>query len=708
MEQEGPVALRTDEAPSRQPQLMQNLKRFATLKVMLISCAFLSLVFLLSSIFVDTYIQTHADHPVKFEHLNVDVVLPASKIGAMRIAVTLSGEQEKGYKYSDLAKIQDKDASKSIDDKSLETFLSSDLVSSLGFRLPITTIDYASAAGTFVVVLDAFSIIFTAMAIIFQMLFRAEPDSFILRPGISAKVSISRKDMLRSGLPGFCLLVSACCSMMHAVVISSFIHNMVFRIVAYSIFNSGVGGGSLAGFRVSMLEQTVSSKQEQLKLMQFIGRYLTNGDNVSFGFSFYAILISIGLSMTVLFVLYYNDNTIARSKTNAAAVPLTQPLAVTASVIPVDPITQPTTAVPVVAPLVTNADTQWKLLPWHCRVRPLGVSIAIFFLGLGVTAVGGNVARARGVKMNRHPFEVDGAPRSFIDDVVISHTTDYFFSTAGIVDGAVMIFMPLLLMVAISSLDRVKFASKVLELLGVIFFMRGISVMATIMPTLFNVLQHPQCWDQPGSSLGDKLAEKEFCNDLMFSGHTVFCFLPALIFVFSIVYGPYSYKPVLISSVLLSAAALTSLIIVGRLHYTSDVVVAITLTALLVVMNAPVWKLQFSFRKSQLGVGSVSAIDKVPGYLELCIERLNLFTVTVQDSLSGTEEEEGKQVESWTKIEETYAKLGALIEQVKEDSIRSEKAELEAIENQEPLLPASTPDIEEVHDERQPLLNNNV
>ena len=654
------------EAPTKSWSLTQ----YIGLKGMLVLFASMSLAFSIGSIAVDTYISTHSGHPVKLERLEVEVGLIETKIGSVRMAVIPGpNEQEQIFSYSALAAIPEKDGSRSVDDKSLENFLSSDLVNTLGFRLPITSIEYASGVGTLVRVLEALSICFTGLAIILQLVFRADPDSFILRPGISARVSISKASMLKSGLPGFCLLLAAGCSMIHAVAISSFIHNMVYRVVAYSIFNSGVGGGQLAAFRVAMKGASVGAKQEQLKLMQFIGKFLTKPDNVSFGFSFYAALISIGFNLVVLFALYYNDNTAARTRTAAAVVP---------------------------AP--SAAESQWKLLPWHCRVRPIWASLIIFFVGIGVTAVGGNIARRRGVKMNRHPFEVAGEARSFIDDVVISHTNDYFFSTAGIVDGAVMIFMPLLVTVAISSLDRVKFASKVFELLGVIFFMRGISVMSTIMPTLFNVLQHPQCWDKPGTTLMEMVAEKEFCNDLMFSGHTVFCFLPALIFVFSIVHGPYSYKPLLIASVLLTASALTSLIIIGRLHYTADVIVAVTITALLVIMNAPVWKLQFSFRKSQLGVGSISAIDKVPGYLELCIERLNLFTITVQDTVVGKDSEEGMHAETWSSIDVSYAQLGDLIEQVKADSCQAER-----LENEEE---ADEPVIEEIHaEQREPLLS---
>ena len=654
-------------------------RKFMSLKVLLLTFATLALGFMLASIFVDSYIRTHTGYPVLFDRLNVEVVLPESRIGATKMSVTLPPEAEKVYKYADLFDKREDYKENAIDDRSIETVLSTNLERVLGFRLPITSIKYASGAGYLVLTLESLSLCFTGLAIIFQLVFRETPDSFILRPNISTRMSMTRKDMLRSGLPGFCLLISASLSMMHAVVISSYIHNMIFRLVAFSILNSGAGGGALASLRVSLKGSTVSAKQEQLKLMQFIGRYLTNAENVSFGFSFYAIIISIFLNLSVYFALFYNDNLTARIKTTTATSSATADDSSNGS-----------------------AAAQWKQLPWQCRVRPLWVSIPILICGLAVTAAGGNYARRKGVKMNRHPFEIDGFNPLFVDDVIISHTTNYFFSTAGIVDGAVMMFMPILAMVAISSLDRLKFLSKILELVGIIFFLRGISVMATVMPTLFNVLQHPQCWDQPGDSISDVLAEKEFCNDLMFSGHTVFCFLPALIFVFSIVHGPYSYKPLLISTVLISATALTSLIIVGRLHYTADVVVAIILTALLVIMNAPVWKLQFSFRKAQLGVGSVSAIEKVPGYLELCIERLNLYTVTLHDTALPSAEEASYK-ESWDKVNSTYLQLGDLINDVMADSKEAQMR----LDREEEKPPDDHPSlhIEEISDERQPLID---
>lgn len=653
-----------------------SFRKFMSLKLLLLTFATLSLGFMLASIFVDSYIRTHSGYPVLFDRLNVEVVLPESRIGATKMSVTLPPEEEKVYKYADLFNERGDYKEIAIDDRSIETFLSTNLERVLGFRLPITSIKYVSGAGYLVLTLESLSLCFTGLAIIFQLVFRENPDSFILRPNISTRMSMTRKDMLRSGLPGFCLLISASLSMMHAVVISSYTHNMMFRLVAFSILNSGAGGGTLASLRVSLKGLSVSAKQEQLKLMQFIGRYLTNSENVSFGFSFYAIIISIFLNLFVYFALYYNDNLTARIKTTASSITTDESS--------------------------NGPAAQWKQLPWQCRVRPLWISIPILICGLAVTAVGGNYARRKGVKMNRHPFEVDGVNLTFIDDVIISHTNNYFFSTAGIVDGAVMMFMPILVMVAISSLDRLKFVSKILELLGIIFFLRGISVMATVMPTLFNVLQHPQCWDQPGDSISDILAEKEFCNDLMFSGHTVFCFLPALIFVFSIAHGPYSYKPLLISAVLISATALTSLIIVGRLHYTADVVVAIILTALLVIMNAPVWKLQFSFRKAQLGVGSVSAIEKVPGYLELCIERLNLYTATLHDTALPSEEVASYK-ESWDKVNTTYLKLGDLINDVMADS-KEAQIRLDREEEKPPDDPSLH--IEEISDERQPLIDS--
>jgi hypothetical protein len=560
----------------------------------------------------------------------VDIELPSATIGAIKVDV--SGENSFTYKSLDE---YNRDATqRSIDYRSIEVFLATDLRNTLGFQLPITTIGYAAWMTVPIYLLECLSVVLAVGAIGLQLWFREVPDSFILKPGISSRISAANLQRLKSGLPGFFLLASACVSMVLTVVISSFMHNMVFRLVAYAIFNSGVSGEFLASYRVAMTGESVSTKQEQLKLMQFIGRFLTDRKHVSFSWSFYLLMASMALNLTVLFVLYWNDNKAARAKVEAVDAPSS-----------------------VTSQAAARAEAGWKQLPTHCRVRSIWTSAFIFLGGMGVTAIGGNVARRRGVKMNRHPFEVAGAPQTFIDDVVISHTQNYFFSTGGIVDAAVLVFTPIMIMLAIVSIDRLKFASKVMELYGIIFFMRGLAVMATIMPTLYNVLQHPQCWDVPGNKLADMLAEKEFCNDCMFSGHTVFCFFPALIFVYSIIYGPYSYKPLLIASVLLSATLLTSLIVVGRLHYTSDVVVAIVLTFLLVIMNAPVWKLLFSFRKSQLGVGSLSAIDKVPGFLEMCVERLNLYTTTVEESA-----EDGDNKESWSKVDAIYAQLGELIE----------------------------------------------
>lgn len=633
-------------------QKLSKLRNLFGLRTLFIVAASISLGFLISATVVDTHIVTSSSRAVNFPRLEEDVSLPDSRIGPSSISVVIGGK-EQTYKYSDLSHIEGKDDVKSINDKSIEIFLSSDLGSVLGFRLPITSIEYASTAGSLVSIFQIISVAFTGLAIVLQLLFRKTPDSFILKPAVSSKFSLTRVENLKSGLPGFCLLLSVVFIMITTVIVSSYIHNMVYRLIAYGIFNSGADDNTLSLLRIDAKGQVVAAKKVQLQLMQFIGSYLHHSDIVYFGFSFYASLVAIGINLALFFSLFYRDNRIARlTLANAASAAVTN------------------SSTQSVEEREAAMEAQWKALPWHCRVRPIWVSSIICLVGFIVTAIGGNVARRRGVKMNRYPFEVDGGSRSFIDDVVISRTEDYFFSTAGIVDAAVMVFMPILVTVAISSYDKVRFGSKFLELLGLIFFMRGISVMATIMPTLFNVLQHPQCWDSPGTSLKDMLAEKEFCNDLMFSGHTVFAFLPAMIFVYSIIYGPYSYKPFLVGSVLLTATALSSLIVVGRLHYTADVVVAIVITTLLVTMNAPVWKLQFSFRKAQTcgGGSALSAIEKVPSYLELCIERLNVFTVAVKESgfNAGTADEAGseKHAETWQKIDNVYAQLGDLITQI--------------------------------------------
>ncbi len=638
------------------------------LKVMLVAMASMSVTLLVAAIVSDTQILTTHGHTRRFERLGVAVSLVDARVGAYSVRVNTAGV-DKTYKYTELVQVAERYETEHISDSAVDAYLSSDLSPVLGFRLPITDIRYGAWAGTFAMTCEIIGVCLTALGIILQLIFRTTPDSFILKPGISSRFSITRFENVKQGLPGFLLMTASVVLTLGAVVTSSFIHNMVYRLIVFSVVQAATGSSQLSAWRLTMKEESVLSKQERLRFMQFVGKYLDEPKSVSFGFSFFAILFAIGLNLLVLFVLYYNDNRIARSCAAAGG-----------GSNGVD----------------SSVEVQWNSLPAHCKVRPFAVSVLVFFLGLAVTAFGGNVARRRGVKMNRHPYEVAGVSQSFIDDVVISHTTDYFFSTAGIVDGAVMIFMPLLVMVAISSLDRVRFASKCLELLGVIFVMRGMAVMSTIMPTLFNVLQHPQCWDRPGTKLTDMLAEKEFCNDLMFSGHTVFAMLPAMIFAFNIVYGPYSYKPLIVGAVMLTATALTSLIVAGRLHYTSDVIVAVILTALLVIMNAPVWKLQFSFRKAQSGIGNVSAIDKVPNYLEQAAERLNGYTVAVREDTNQTTadyQSESSNPESWNSLSEAYAALGDVLMETRQSAESAEKEEDEpiAIEphpqyEQEPLL----------------------
>lgn len=108
----------------------------------------------------------------------------------------------------------------------------------------------------------------------------------------------------------------------------------------------------------------------------------------------------------------------------------------------------------------------------------------------------------------------------------------------------------------------------------------------------------------------------------------------------------------------------------------------------------------FSFRKSQLGIGSVSAIDKVPGYLELCIDRLNVYTSTVQENLrvSG---EDGSNTESWAKVDVVYAELGELIETA---VFEAKQAEFEDETDEEQRVSDAIEHIDE--DEQRPLLTS--
>ncbi len=443
----------------------------------------------------------------------------------------------------------------------------------IGMRYTIIAWDTATILGYVVIAL-------TGIALAAQLYFREQPSTHAFKPG--SFISTSWKN----ALPIWLLFASFGLCVIRLLLVTSFVQSLSTRW-AINCVRSDLSRDDWLVFLRTFYN--ANPRTYQLQVLQSLGFWFQK-TGVSWQFSTIALLISMALSVIIFIAVFYLDMRIVRFK------------------LKLDRYHQDILAI---------VREQIRSLPKQSRILPLWLSAFLAVFSILFTKVIGRFVRNWGKSINRLPWTVPS--EEFVnpmDDLIISYTGNYWFNPHEVVDGTVLVWVPLVFVIALGSVDRVSSLSKFLESLAYGYLIRCVSIAVTIYPTSVAVMQSPQCYTLDQMSFWEGMMEVDFCNDMMYSGHASLVVTPAAILILMLIYGPYKTKALPIIAIMFTGLFSCSVVVTGRFHYTADVLVTCTVCSLLALVNAPAWKVLFSYGKYELRVGSTVSIHKVPALIE--------------------------------------------------------------------------------------------
>lgn len=431
--------------------------------------------------------------------------------------------------------------------------------------------------------IDAFGylvMIFTITAFGLQVYYKEFPTT------LAFKVGATLRNNWKNAIPVWLIFIGACIGILRLLLVTSFVQSLATRVAIHCI-KLTLPDADWLRFSASM--DNFNTRGFQLDVLIGLGEWYHDA-GATWSYSTYAIIFAIILNLGIFVTVFYFDTRTVRLKLNMESSELAA------------------------VQLLRN---QLRTLPRHCQIQPLTLSIASFMMSIIVSKITGMMAYNDGKSVNRLPWDspVPQIPGHPINDVIISQIDGYWFNPPSIVDGTVLGWIPMVLVIIIGSVARIDALSKVIELLAYGYWIRSAAIAVTTYPTSMAVLQSPYCYTTSKMGFFKALISGEFCNDMMYSGHATLVLTPAFVMILMLIYGPFQQKWLTISAIGICVLLSCSIVIVGRFHYTADVMVSGMICFLLAINHAPAWKVLFSYRKFELGVGSPS-IDKVAPYLE--------------------------------------------------------------------------------------------
>jgi hypothetical protein len=419
----------------------------------------------------------------------------------------------------------------------------------------------------------------TGIAFLIQVVYREFPTTLSFKAG-----STFKQDWKRA-TPVWLIFICFGFSIIRLLLVTSFVQSLSTRVAIYSV-KTGMDTVEWEKF-ISAIK---SDKQYELSVLLALAAWFESV-GATWSYSAYSILSGILLNLCIFITIFYLDTRTIRFELQMETSQLQA------------------------VQLLRN---KLKLLPFHCRIIPLSMSISSFIASLVATKISGMMAFNSGLALNRLPWD-SFSPSStdhLIDDLVVSRADGYWFNPPSIVDGTVLGWIPMILVVLIGSITRIECLSKIIEVLAYGYWIRTISIYVTSFPTSMAVLQSPQCYDLQRMSIFKAMMSNEFCNDMMYSGHATMVFTPAFTMILMLIHGPFNQKMLTLGVILVCMAFSSSVVIIGRFHYTADVLVSCIICFTLCIIHSPAWKIMFTYRKFELGIGSRESIHKVIPVME--------------------------------------------------------------------------------------------
>jgi hypothetical protein len=291
-------------------------------------------------------------------------------------------------------------------------------------------------------------------------------------------------------------------------------------------------------------------------------------------------------------------------------------------------------------------------IPWYASIWRLRFSVLFVVVGTLVNQAAALYSREAGYPLNVYYFRSVASAETGTGSVTTGSLSDTlmdvlskFYISEKIPNQSLFASVPLVLALAIGSTDPQRFLSKVVQLCGIVMFLKAFISISTLSPVPATAISRPYCFDPPPASLWsfkNFFSRAAQCNHLMFSLDAAGCTLGVMVMIMYIRYGEAVKK--LVAYSVLSVVLIVCLLlpVAARINYTSNVVIAFFVVALLVMTQSQAFKLLFKFdapqtdftkeiRKLQFTPGEVLN-DKIIPNLQECVRRVHMYRMATKEA----------------------------------------------------------------------------
>ena len=362
-----------------------------------------------------------------------------------------------------------------------------------------------------------------------------------------------------------------------------------------------------------------SPANNELDIMKLYGGFLQENADVN-GFTGKLYKVAIGLTLFQMILVFFQGTDQVRSESSVIGYSL---------------------------PASKLRQLPWYSSIWRFRFAALFLVFAYF-----VDIISSVYTREHGYSQNLYAWTTLASARTgtgstrtgALSDFIMDKLAQFYISEA-LPTGAMWGSVPLVICLAIGSTDPLRFFSKIVQLTGLIVFLKAIFSMSTLVPIPSTVIAKPYCYDEPPQhawSLSGLTASSISCNHLMFSVIAAMCTMSLMVVVMYVRFGP-SVKRYLAYAVLFSTMTVLSLLpVAARLNYSADVFVGAVLVILIMMCQSAAFKLLFRFdfpngslsdRIGKLNVKPGEILnDKIVPTIAECIRRIEVYRVAARES----------------------------------------------------------------------------